>query len=201
MLVYDLKKDFRNLEPLWNDCISFIKKECRSDKLYKNYINIDLKRFLSMAIVVVDDRIICFGGAEINVNRWGPNLSRVLSRFWISPEYRHRLVKVDNNTEINFSPLILDKNITALINHPEIKAAMITREGDGKNSFFRIVDIANTAVKKPFVILEEKHNVCGDVCPIPDSCKQMIALKMLTEDLSIEEFLKNLYSNTHFKKC
>jgi hypothetical protein len=153
-----------------------------------------------MAIVVVDGRIISFGGAEINIDRWGANLSRVLSRFWISPDHRHRLVKI-NNIGINFSPLILDKNLIALKDYAEIKAAMITREGDGKNGFSRIVNIANTVVKKPFVILEEKRNVCGDVCPIPDSCKQMIALKMLTEDLSIEEFLKTLYTTTCFKKC
>lgn len=200
MLVCDLKKDFNTFEPLWIDCISFIEKECKSDKLYKNYLNIDLTRFLSMAIVVIDNKIICFGGAEVNIDRWGTDLSRVLSRFWISPQYRHKLVKV-NNIGVNFSPLILDKNLTAVKNHPEIKAVMITREGEGKHSFSRIIDIANAAVEKPFTILDHKHNVCGNLYPIPESCKQMIALKLLDDSLSIDDFLKNLYATTHFKKC
>lgn len=200
MLVYDLKKDFGLFEPLWNDCISFIKKECLSDKLYENYLNIDLTRFLSMAIIVVEGKIVCFGGAEINVDRWGKNLSRVLSRFWISPEYRHRLVRKDADGK-NFSPFILEKNLEALKVYPEIKAVMITREGNGKKSFSRIIDIANTVVKKPFVILDEKHNVCGNLCPVPESCRQMIALKMLDETISTDTFLDSLYSTTYFKKC
>lgn len=200
MLVYDLKKDFNTIRPLWDDCTSFIKKQCRSDKLFENYLNIDLQKFMSMAVIVANNRIVCFGGAEINLARWGPNLSRVLSRFWISPDYRHRLVKV-KNTGVNFSPLILDKNLNALKNHPEIKAAMITREGDGKNSFSRIVDIVNTAIENPFVILDDKHNVCGNVCPVPNSCQQFIALKMLDDNFTMENFLKDLYLNTHFQRC
>lgn len=153
-----------------------------------------------MAVIVVDDKIICFGGAEINLDRWGPNLSRVLSRFWISPNHRHRLVKVDN-IGVNFSPIILEKNLSALENHPEIKAAMITREGSGKNSFSRIVEISNTAVKKPFVILDKKYNVCGNLSPVPDSCKQMIALKMLDKNSSIATFLENQHITTYFRQC
>lgn len=197
MLVRDLKKDYDTFEKSWIDCMSFIEKECQSDKLYRNYLNIDLERFLSLAIVMENDRIIAFGGAEINQSRWGESLSRVLSRFWISPDRRHQLVKI--NKEINFSPLILDINLKALRNHPQIKAAMITREGDGKHSFARIVEIANTVAQTPFKILDDRYNVCGNVDPIPKSCVQMIAMTMLDQQISLEQFLHNLENNTYFK--
>lgn len=199
MLVYDLKTDPEIVNPLWDDCMSFIKESCVSDKLYENYLNIDLKRFLSMAVIVDKNKIISFGGAEINIDRWGENLSRVLSRFWISPENRHRLVRT-NNPGVNFSPLILKKNLEALRKHPQIKAAMITREGDGRNSFSRIVDIANSAVKEPFVILDNKYNVCGNLNPVPESCKQMIAVKMLDDQMLIDKFLEDLESTSYFKR-
>jgi hypothetical protein len=200
MLLFDLKKDFKNLEPYWRDCINYIRMNCQSDKLYKNYLDIDLHRFLSMGLIIEDNKIISFGGAEINHARWGTGLSRVLSRFWIHPDYRHKIVQIEN-TQINYSPLILKINLEELEKQEFIKAAMITREGVGIHGFSRIVAIANTATTKTFHILEGKYNVCGQLDIIPDPCQQMIAMSILDDSLDLEIFLKDLEENTYFRKC
>ena len=199
MLVCDLKKDYDKFEKLWIDCMSFIEKECRSDKLYENYLNIDLGRFLSLAIVIENDKIIAFGGAEVNQSRWGDNVSRVLSRFWISPTHRHQIVSI--NSSKNYSPLILDINLKSLRNHEKIKLAMITLQDDGKNSFKRIIDIANTVTENKFQILEGKFNVCGILNPVPESCKQMIGISQLDYSVDKNEILADLFSKGLLKKC
>jgi hypothetical protein len=180
-------------DPYWIDCLDYIRKNCSNDPLYENYISINPKYYLYFNAVLYQNRIISFGAIELSHVRWGAGIARVLTRFWIHPEHRSESLTKWSSTSIRFSPLILEKQIEFLKSQKHINAAMITREGNYRKSFEKIVFLANTVKEINFEILPSRYNVCGVLKNPPSSCSQMIALASL-KDRSINDLLKESQS-------
>jgi hypothetical protein len=187
LIIIDLKKDYGSYRQYWYRCLSYIESNCGSDQLYKNYLNIDLDYFINFIAIIYNDSIISFGGIEYNPNKWGDKIARVLTRFWIHPDYRTASLTKWDDRSIRFSPMVLKPQLEFLSTRNDIFAAMITREGKYKRSFQEIVRLANTVSKNEFSIQEGLFNVCYPDKE-DDSCRQMIALSSL-KCLSIDQIL------------
>lgn len=203
--------NFSQIDPkskLWKNCLRFIKSSCHNDPLYKNYLNLDPSEFLFFNGIIHNDMIVSFGGIEYSPHKWGTGVARVLTRFWIHPDYRSRSLTKWSNNSIRFSPLVLEPQIEFLKKQKDIRIAMITREGNYKNSFKEIVRLANTVKNCNFKIINGLHNICEPLCEVPDSCKQMIAICPLSffgyekylDDLQSEGFLKKQNQKVNLKK-
>lgn len=177
MNISDLKlfDDYSQYETLWAETQQTIKDHCKNDPLYENYLDLDPSNYIHFSVVVYKNTIVSFGAVEYSPDRWGSEIVRVLTRFWIHPEYRSPGMTRWGPSRIRFSSLILPSQLTFLKSHHPDKIKMITREGDYKNSFGEIVKLANRAVVEKediFFVQEGLYNVCG-----PDHvCAQMIAL-------------------------
>ena len=121
--------------------------------LYKNYVDLEPKNYLYFNCVVHKNRIISFGAIERSSEKWGDTIVRVLTRFWIHPEYRsHSLTKWCKN-KIRFSPIILKKQIEFLKSiNDGVEAMLITKEGNYEKSFEKIINLANTVSTDAFKI-------------------------------------------------
>jgi hypothetical protein len=166
--------------------------------LYDNYTNIDPKNYSFFNCALVHDRIVSFGAVEISEAKWGPEIARVLTRFWIHPDFRSSGLTKWGAQSIRFSPLILKPQLEFLKISSKIKVAMITREGRYRNSFREIVRLANTASQNNFTILPGKYNVCEPMQSVPGGCRQMIALCPL-KDSSIDAVFEDAKSQQKFK--
>lgn len=173
-------KIFRDLDgSLWDHCRNYIRSNCQTDPLYDNYKDLDPTQYLYFNCAVLDGQIVSFGAIEASTKKWSSSIARVLTRFWIHPDFRSTGLTKWNDDKIRFSPMILKSQLEFLKNHHEIEIAMITREGRYQNSFKEIVRLANTVSEKEFVIMPGKYNVCEPMDRVPESCKQMIALSSL----------------------
>jgi hypothetical protein len=141
--------------------------------------------------VILNDSqdIICFGAIDKQPKKWGNNLARVLTRFWIDPDYRSSGLTRWGDNAVRFSPIILSHQLKILETRPEIMIAMITREGSYTRSFREIVRLANTASDYKFQIQEGVFNICEKDSDDPDRCHQMIALCQL-KNLSYHKYLE-----------
>lgn len=162
-------------EDTWQECLTTIRIFCKNDPLFENYANLDPKAYLHFNAVVYQKKIISFGAIEYSPQKWGGEIARVLTRFWIHPDFRSKNLTKWERDKIRFSPLILEKQMEFLEKQEKIKVAMITREGSYKKSFREIIRLAKT-VKKDFEIFPGIFNVCEKMNSIPHSCQQMIAL-------------------------
>jgi len=197
--LFDIKKNFSSYSTLWNGCMDYIKINCKTDPLYENYLSIDLDKFDCFIAMIDQDQIICFGGVEHNPNKWGEEISRVLTRFWIKPTHRTKGLTKWRSESIKYSPLILKSQMEFLYNQNKVKSAMITREGRYKNSFREIIRLANTVSNYNFYILSNRYNVCEPAHKIPESCQQMVALCSFTRDTPKSIFAR-AQSLGHFKE-
>lgn len=175
----------------WTTCLEKIKKYGSKDRLFENYINLDPSKFLYFSLVLQNNEIISFGAIEYSPHKWGENLCRVLSRFWIDPEYRSQSLTRWSTTSTRYSPLVLQHQLAYLETNKQIEIAMITREGRYKKSFVEIVRLANSVSKNKFAILDGRYNVCGNLDHVPDSCVQMVAMSAIKET-DIKENVKQL---------
>jgi hypothetical protein len=175
----------------WTTCLEKIKKYGSKDALFENYINLDPSKFLYFSFVLKNNEIISFGAIEYNPHKWGEKLCRVLTRFWIDPEYRSQSLTKWSNTSTRYSPLVLKHQLEYLETNEQIEIAMITREGRYKKSFVEIVRLANSVSKNKFSILDGRYNVCGNLDYVPDSCVQMVAMSAIKET-DIKENVKQL---------
>jgi len=166
---------------MWIQCLDFIKTSCTTDPLQKNYLNLKPSKFLFFNGITDGEKIISFGGIEKSPNKWGDSLVRVLTRFWLHPDYRSKGLTKWGDDKIRFSPLVLAPQIEFLRSCQDIKIAMITREGNNLNSFREIVRLVNTVDNCKFKIVDGKFNVCEPMDFIPQSCRQFIALSPLVE--------------------
>jgi hypothetical protein len=195
---FDLKINYQTYQSEWHRCLDFIKHNCQSDALYQNYISIDLDQFLSFTILIEQGEIISFGGVEKKLDRWGESIARVLTRFWISPNYRTKTLTKWQSNSIKFSPTILKPQLEFLVKNTNIEAAMITREGNYVRSFNEIIRLANTVSENKFIIQEGRFNVCKPTnTDLP--CSQLIALSSL-KNSSISNILNQAQANGFLKK-
>ena len=172
---------------LWKDCTDFIKSNCHSDSLYKNYLEINFDKFLFFNCLIDDNKIVSFGGIEYSPSRWGIKIARVLSKFWIHPEYRSTgLTKWDEN-KIRFSPLILAPQLEFLKSQDTVKVAMITREGNYRKSFREISRLASSVSTDKFDLLDGRYDICR-IRSDDDSCWQMISISSLGNEDKFEIF-------------
>lgn len=174
--VLDIKTNFNNYDKLWSDCMSYIKENCHSDPLYENYLSIVLENFQQFSVAIYDKEIISFGGLEQRSDRWGNNIFRALTRFWIHPKYRSKGLTKWSSDKIRFSPIILKSQLEYLKDCQDDIAVMITREGNYLRSFAEIVRLANSISKKKFTILDGRFNVCNPDFTPSESCKQYVAI-------------------------
>lgn len=167
-------------EDLWNECMETIKSCCHADPLYKNYINLVPEQYYYFVTAIVENRIVSFGAIEYAPHKWGEKIARVLTRFWIHPDFRSKGLTKWGPNAVRFSPIILGAQMEFLNAQNKIKIAMITREGKYSKSFKKITKLASAVSIDSFDILENIYNVCGD--STDDSCCQMIALSSISSE-------------------
>lgn len=178
MLASDLKIiDFKANPEKLQTCLEWIKYHCEADPLWGNYLRIDTAQYLQFVGFEFKDTVVCFGGIEYHPDKWGAQIVRTLSKFWIHPEYRTRSLTKWRDDAIKYSPLVLAEQLKFLESRPDITCAMITREGDYLRSFREIVRLANTVSEQVFEIMPGKYNICGD--SQSDSCYQFVAVNQI----------------------
>jgi hypothetical protein len=64
----------------------------------------------------------------------------------------------------------------------DIKCLFVSREGTSYLGFNEYINLIKTNTGLEFKLLPNKYNVCGSVDPIPESCKQFVAIHALTND-------------------
>lgn len=176
MLAADLEIiDLKSNPKKFVDCLEWIKYHCESDPLWGNYLKIDLSDYLQFVGFAYNDTIVCFGGIEQKPERWGTEIVRVLSRFWIHPDYRTRSLTKWRDNAIKYSPLVLEQQMKYLSEHTAISAAMITREGRYLRSFQEIVRLANTVSYRQFHIQPGRFDICRNG-NLTDACRQLVAV-------------------------
>ena len=181
---------------LWDRCVETIKNQCQTDPLFQNYIGIIPESYYHFVSAVYNDEIISFGAIQYSPSKWGEQIARVLTRFWIHPNYRSQGLTKWGHNNIRFSPLILKPQIDFLKQQNKIKVAMITREGKYKKSFKEISRLASTVSVDPFEISDKIYNVCGD--SNDPSCYQMISLSSVDGSDKWTIF-SSAYDQGHFK--
>lgn len=197
--LFDIKENFHEFSKLWGQCLDYIKINCKNDPLYENYLEIKLENFECFIIMVDRDEIISFGGVDHRPERWGTDISRVLTRFWIKPTHRTQGLTKWRSDSIKYSPSILTPQIDFLKKQQKIKSAMITREGKYKNSFREIVRLANSVSPYEFKVMSGRYNVCQPLNSIPESCQQMIAVCSLA-DMPAEDIFSKARSLGYFQE-
>ena len=105
----------------WTACLEKIKKYGSKDTLFENYINLDPSKFLYFSFVLKNNEIISFGGIEHSPHKWGEKLCRVLTRFWIDPEYRSQSLTRWSNTSTRYSPLVFKHQLEYLETNKQIE--------------------------------------------------------------------------------
>jgi hypothetical protein len=162
---------------LWSDFQSVLIST--NDKLKDNYIGLDPRTFASFPVVVINDRIVCFSALQLNVERWGNGIGRVSTRMWIHPEYRHRGKFTGGDKFLNTTHCLPLQMIQAQL--LGLDCVFISREGTPK-AFNHFLDLVEINCSKRFLLESTQYNVCGSIEPIPESCKQWVAVLPLTEN-------------------
>jgi hypothetical protein len=171
---------FKKDNKLWQECIEYIKLNCKNDSLYENYIDLDPEKYLYFNALLDNDKIISFGGVDFRPSKWGIEVARVLTRFWIHPDYRTKALTKWSDQSIRFTPLILEPQLNFLKNQDQVKIAMITREGKYKKSFLEICRLASLVSIDSFDIFPDRYNICKRT-DTSDACFQMIALSSISD--------------------
>lgn len=159
MIIVDLVKTDIH-DSIWKECLRFINDHCTSDPLYKNYIDLKKTDFISLPVVIVDNKIIAFSGAQVK-EEWGPNIARVSSRFWLHPSIRHNISKFETSETpwYNSEYLIgLQLETVANLGIPHV---FISREGKFKKGFQKFIDLVNKFNASNFCILDQHYDISG----------------------------------------
>jgi hypothetical protein len=151
-------------------------------------VNINLDQFICFSCIFHKEEIVSFGGIEYAPDKWGADLCRVLTRFWIHPSKRSQALTKWDESKIRFSPLVLKHQLDFLKSHRTISLAMITREGNYTKSFHEIIRLSNTVSDTPFEIQPGKYNVCHPL----EYCPQMIALRALNSSMITDTLAKTM---------
>lgn len=158
----------------------FVEQNCAQDPLYDNYINITIDDFICLTAVIEDGEIVALSGAQYKPERWGQELVRMSTRFWMHPKYRiNSLSKFQPKLRFYFnSQLMIPYQLKFLKTQP-YKFAMITREGHYQKSFQKFLDLVNFHNSTSFNLLPGRFNVCKPMNHVPESCQQLVAVHSL----------------------
>lgn len=173
--VVDLCQD-RSFDSLWYEEIDKIKDS--NDNLKHNYTSIQFSDFESFTMLVSGNSVVAFSGLQFLPERWGRQTARVLSRFYISPEYRHGSTLL---TDDLYTEYMLPTQIS-IARGMGLSSVFISRQ-HGLMSFGKFISQVNDTIRDTnFELLNGRYDICGIEKPVPESCKQFIALKQLTEN-------------------
>ena len=164
-------------DKLWQECIACIVNS--NDSLKHNYIALDPREFISFPVVIIDDKIVCFSGLQINEERWGKGIGRCSTRLWIHPEYRHTGKFTGGDKFLNTTYCLPIQLAAAKLHN--LDCVFISREHNllGFAEYAKLIKInCNTS----FYLESTRFNVCGLLNPIPESCKQWIIIHHLTDN-------------------
>ena len=148
-----------------------------NDNLKDNYVGLDPRDFACFPVVIIDDQIVCFSALQLSETKWGPGIGRVSTRMWIHPNYRHKGRFTSGNKFLNTTyclPLQMAK--AQMLG---LDCVFISREHTPL-AFESYLDLIETNCGVKFYMAEDKYNVCGSLDPIPDSCKQWVAVHGIT---------------------
>lgn len=170
-------------EELWKKTLNYI--IAGNDELKENYINLSPRDFISWPVLIDNDEIVCFSALQENKERWSKNFARINSRFYINPKYRHRTPgKLNQNEKFLNTKHLLPLQIQKA-KELGFKGVFMSREGDHKTVFELYVNLTYKNTGYRFNVLTHRFNICGNVNPIPRSCKQWIALHCFDGDESL----------------
>ena len=159
---------------------SVLSNLCQSDPLYLNYSTLDIKDFVCLTAVLEQNEIIALSGVQYLPDRWGENIARISTRFWIHPTYRiNSLSKFKHDYRLYFNSQLMIPFQLKFIKSLGVSFAIITREGEYRRSFSKFIDLVNHHNGTMFNILDGLYNVCQPMTCVPDSCKQLIAVHTL----------------------
>lgn len=172
MKIIDFCKNYD--DTLWQNTLGIIKNS--NDDLKNNYLTLNPDDFICWPVLVDDGKIVCFSGLQMNINRWGSHYARVNSRFYISPDHRHKSPgKLSNSkTFLNTRYLLPLQIIKA--KELGLSGVFMTREGEHRHAFELYANLASRNTGCIFELLCDRYNVCGCIDPVPESCKQLVAL-------------------------
>lgn len=181
MLVVDLT-DSRDYDSLYFKTIELIKSS--NDKLRSNYLSVFPTDFLSFPAIIENDEIICFSALQTNIDRWGEKIARCSTRMWIHPKKRFvGMTKFTKGSKFLNSfyciPLQLEK-----AKKYGYKSIFMSRE-ENPRAFKKWTELVNYNCGTNFIFLPYRYNVCGNLDPVPESCKQFVAVEGSEESLFI----------------
>ena len=182
---------------LWHSCLEYIRNHCQNDLLYQNYLNLKKQDFISIVVTIEDDTILAFSCAQFDIKKWGDQIARVSTRFWLHPSVRSTgLTKFTPGTTTWYNSQYMMRYQLDAVKRLNLPASFISREGNYKKSFQKYISLVNTYNNTNFILLDGLYAVCGPMNEIPDSCKQMIAVN-ISNNTDPEYFI---CSNTTLKK-
>jgi glutaredoxin len=161
---------------LWNQCIEYITVHCKEDPLYENYIKLTKEDFVSLPVIIIDNQIVAFSGAQVNIENWGPNIARVSSRFWLAPDYRHSLSKFNSSDIPWYNSQFLIKHQLSIVAELGIPHVFISREGMYRKSFSKFIDLVNQYNNTNFNVLAGEYEI--------NHTPQLIAVHSFENDLT-----------------
>lgn len=158
-------------QELWDNFQTFL--ATTTDSLKDNYVGLDPREFACFPVVIIDGQIVCFSALQINEQKWGLGVGRVSTRLWLHPDYRHTGKFTGGDKFLNTTyclPLQMAK-ATIL----GIDSVFISREGT-PNAFEHYLDLIKINCHVVFDLEPSRYNVCGSLDPVPESCKQWVAI-------------------------
>lgn len=189
-----------NFLDLFKQTLGLIEKS--NDPLKENYVNINLNEFLSFPVIIQNDKIICFSGAQVKHNIWGKNIARISTRFWKHPEYRinslHKLTNIECTLNIKYCiPIQLEQ-----LKKHNIECFFMSREskktGRVMNAFSEYTTLINKEYNQNLKILPNRYKVCG-LNSENEKCNQFISLNHTENSLKIWNVnMKNFEINSDF---
>jgi hypothetical protein len=166
---------------LWQNCLREIRETCQQDYLYENYIDLNPEAYFFFNGIIHNGKIAAFAAIEHAPHKWGDAVARVLTRYWIHPDFRsHNLTKWTAK-KVKVTPSVLGPQIEFLKTHKSIKIAMMTRQGNHRRGLEQFLKITNSVKDCNFEIVDGLFNVCEPMEEVPESCQQLIALSKIDE--------------------
>lgn len=191
MLVVDISKD-RQFDSIWEKTLEKI--ALGDDRLKSNYTTLDPTSFACFTALIDKDEIVCFSALQISSKKWGDKIARCSTRMWISPEKRFNgMTKFSHGSKFLNSYYCLPLQI-AEAKKLGIECLFMSRD-ENPIAFAKFSELVNNNCGTQFICLKDRYNVCGNLNPIPHSCKQYISI-----DMSLDNSLK-IWNNNMERFC
>jgi hypothetical protein len=134
-------------------------------------------------VLIDGDEIVCFSGLQFNPERWTERYARINARMWIAHEHRHRGPGKLLQSEKYLNTKYLVPVQLQYAKRINLSGVFISREGDFRKGLQRYCDLVKANTGAEFSVLDDIYNVCGCLDPVPESCKQLIALHTFHGDI------------------